>query len=435
MKGDFSRDSHDRSKAFSRVLIQQGRVALDADFNEHVSITSDRFRELARHIIGPGAGPADSCGFRVVSDVAELENEVPGPGDEERSALAAGDLVIMPGTYFVGGLPVRLESRLLYSSQPGFSFNGDGQLPGAIDVDSDWIACLEVWEEFIAPAQDPALLDPALGGADTSGRAAIFWEVRVVLERTGQDPDMATSTRRGRMRASTLPGEPGGYLGHEDNLYRVEVHSGTDRPAKPGTFKWSRDNGSRLFPVSRLAEDIVELGDHHHPEVDALQVGDWVEVSRSDLFGREALNRMGRIEGLGPDERTLTVSWAPPGRDEGERSPVDGPWFLRKWDHAGPAEHGGTIPLVVEEEIQLEEGVVIEFETGGHFRRGDYWLIPARSSLRDIMWAGNAGGGGSGFLQPRGPDRFLTPLAMRKQGKVVDLRQQFHPISRPVDPT
>ena len=38
MKGDFSRETFDSVKHFSRVLQQQGRVQLDADWNEHTAI-------------------------------------------------------------------------------------------------------------------------------------------------------------------------------------------------------------------------------------------------------------------------------------------------------------------------------------------------------------------------------------------------------------
>ena len=37
-RGDFTRDTFDPAKRFLRVLYQQGRVQLDADFNEQVSI-------------------------------------------------------------------------------------------------------------------------------------------------------------------------------------------------------------------------------------------------------------------------------------------------------------------------------------------------------------------------------------------------------------
>ena len=40
MRGDFSRDTFDPVKHFSRVLQQQGRVQLDADWNEQTAILS-----------------------------------------------------------------------------------------------------------------------------------------------------------------------------------------------------------------------------------------------------------------------------------------------------------------------------------------------------------------------------------------------------------
>ena len=46
-RGDFSRDSYDRSKRFSRVLMQQGRVQLDADWNEQNDILLHYLRSLA----------------------------------------------------------------------------------------------------------------------------------------------------------------------------------------------------------------------------------------------------------------------------------------------------------------------------------------------------------------------------------------------------
>ena len=57
MKGDFSRDTFDPTKGFSRVLMQQGRVQLDADWNEQAAILLHYLRTLAADLIGPCAGP------------------------------------------------------------------------------------------------------------------------------------------------------------------------------------------------------------------------------------------------------------------------------------------------------------------------------------------------------------------------------------------
>ncbi len=64
MKGDFSRDTFYPEKSFSRVLMQQGRVQLDADWNEQTSILLHYMRTLAADLIGQHGGPGDA--FKLV---------------------------------------------------------------------------------------------------------------------------------------------------------------------------------------------------------------------------------------------------------------------------------------------------------------------------------------------------------------------------------
>ena len=60
MNGDFTRDTFNPAKQFSRVLMQQGRVTLDADWNEQSSILLHYLRTLARDLIGPYAAPVEN---------------------------------------------------------------------------------------------------------------------------------------------------------------------------------------------------------------------------------------------------------------------------------------------------------------------------------------------------------------------------------------
>ena len=59
MQGDFSRDSFDLQRVFSRVLNQQGRVLLDSDWNEMQSIQL----HLMRHIGEPHVAFSDTEGW------------------------------------------------------------------------------------------------------------------------------------------------------------------------------------------------------------------------------------------------------------------------------------------------------------------------------------------------------------------------------------
>jgi photosystem II stability/assembly factor-like uncharacterized protein len=65
MRGDFSRVTFRPENHFSGVLLQQGRVQLDAEFNEQVAIDAYRDRQTTRDVVGPSGAPLDGGGFEV----------------------------------------------------------------------------------------------------------------------------------------------------------------------------------------------------------------------------------------------------------------------------------------------------------------------------------------------------------------------------------
>lgn len=86
MSGDFSRKTFDRSKDYSLVRMQQGRLFTDADWNEQHEIGRTSDRENAAAIIGHTGFPADDAGFSLVPDDA------------------SGSIVITPGIGYVAGV-------------------------------------------------------------------------------------------------------------------------------------------------------------------------------------------------------------------------------------------------------------------------------------------------------------------------------------------
>ena len=68
MKGDFTRDTFNPRKNFTRVLRQQGRVTLDADSNEQTAILLHYLRTLTTDLIGPYAAPFDDAGFALTDE-------------------------------------------------------------------------------------------------------------------------------------------------------------------------------------------------------------------------------------------------------------------------------------------------------------------------------------------------------------------------------
>src|SRR5258706_13144941 len=85
MSSDISRRRFDSMNDFSAVLMQQGRVLLDSDWNELIEILDRRVRAETIDIIGPRVVPKETPhGFEI--------------------ALVGGKLTIGPGRIYVDGL-------------------------------------------------------------------------------------------------------------------------------------------------------------------------------------------------------------------------------------------------------------------------------------------------------------------------------------------
>src|SRR5207247_8632299 len=85
----------------------------------------------------------------------------------------------------------------------------------------------------------------------------------------------------------------------------------------------------------------------------------------------------------------------------------------RRWDRT-PKEKGGAV-IVTEsksdtEWIDLERGVRIRFLPGGLYRKGDYWVVPARSATGDVEWPTD--GAKRMALKPRGITHHRAALAI-----------------------
>ena len=65
MRGDFSRTTFRPQNHYSGVRLQQGRVQLDAEFNEHVDIEAYRDESLTRDVIGTNGVPQEGDGFQI----------------------------------------------------------------------------------------------------------------------------------------------------------------------------------------------------------------------------------------------------------------------------------------------------------------------------------------------------------------------------------
>src|SRR5262249_59688770 len=75
MKSDSSRNTFDARKHFSSVRMQQGRVQLDADWNEQQDIVAHRVRTESADTIGASGGPLHAAAFHILADASQLSAE------------------------------------------------------------------------------------------------------------------------------------------------------------------------------------------------------------------------------------------------------------------------------------------------------------------------------------------------------------------------
>ena len=150
MSGDYSRFTHDALQRYSALLLQQGRVLLDADFNEHVAIIKERIEKLSLDAMGnPG--------------IPLLTNP-----DAFQVALVPGaplDLALTPGRIYLDGLMAEIfeGETVTYLGQP---FVPD---PPPLPVGDAAIYLEAVWAD---PKVDVFRIgDPSPGPPDD------FWQV------------------------------------------------------------------------------------------------------------------------------------------------------------------------------------------------------------------------------------------------------------------
>ncbi|HEV2964200.1 MAG TPA: DUF6519 domain-containing protein [Candidatus Angelobacter sp.] len=114
MKADLSRNTFNPFKHFTRVLMQQGRVQLDADLNEQAAILLHYLRSLAADLIGPAGGPqGDAFAISPLS--------IPNTTNDFRIGL---------GHYYVNGILCEASSAPIKIFLLSSSANGIVQVDG-----------------------------------------------------------------------------------------------------------------------------------------------------------------------------------------------------------------------------------------------------------------------------------------------------------------
>lgn len=418
MAADVSRVRFDPRHDYAGVLLQQGRVLLDADWNELVAVLDRRIRAGIADLdsAGPGTG---------IAGVAVVPRTTP---DAFRVSMTGGALRIGRGRMYVDGLlaenhgggadeldPVLAESR--GSADTAYTAQPYRPTPDPLPTTGSHLAYLDVWEREVTALEAPDLIDPGIG-VDTTARTQTVWQVKLHALTGGAvtcatpDADIAgwsalTAPSGARLTVDEVPvtaiDDPcelppsGGYRGVENQTYRVEVHTG----GAPGaaTFKWSRDNGS----VTSAVLEVLTAGTSVRPatlgrdRVLGFADQDWVEITDDH---RELDGQPGVVRQIEVHEEDGTLSFATALPADLVMTPAEAAarhLRLRRWDQKGRIRSGAggdlddldapgatgliTVPGSAGTSVVLEHGVVVSFSsTGADFRVGDHWVFAARTA-------------------------------------------------------
>lgn len=436
MKGDFSRWDSRRDKNFAGVLHQQGRVLLDSDWNDQGRITGDWQDQAGQDIVGANvaAVPAtEPDGFKVT------RARVISAGDGDRI-----ELTIQPGRVWIDGLLTYLDSEeevvriATYMKVPG----------PPIAVGTRDAVVLEVWREAVNAFQMPEeLIEPALGGSDTTERVLTSYAFRLLRLGKGNTCKDAREklgddlSKRGKLKVSLQPTvvvdgncpvvKGGGYTGFEHNLYRVEIAK-----VKAGTspmFKWSQFNGGL---VGRGKFDSVQNKVDITANLQAIVASGLFSFYLEVVAFNEELDHWevtyGAEANLNSDNEIDLP--APGGELFGSMPSSGSAVFFRLWDGIKLLS---DFPNVVSpgEPKELRDGIRLEFTNSASsvFTPGDYWTFPVRADEigNDEVLIDNEFP--HGVLYHRVPLAILTWDNDRDigsgEGQIHDCRRIFHALS------
>jgi len=469
MSGDFSRKTFIPQKHYSGVLMQQGRVQLDADWNEQLAIHQHRTETEALDVIGTCGVPQATNGFKIGQTPDSTDLTI-SPGriyvdgllvELEATPVSILDFVqnnptqAVLQTVIVDGRPLqagqwveiwaddkptkilfqivdvdpeqsiltlqdditayesstapKLRRATTYMTQPDYPNPVPLSLltspPTSPPSTGAFVVFLDVWQRHITVHNDPHIREVALGGPDTTTRVQNVWQVHLlpVSTETTNPPtsppsgevtchtpfaewDQHTAPSTGTLNARTITAEDpknpcllppsSGYRRLENQLYRVEVHTGGSRDE--ATFKWSRDNASVETIIVLIDGDQVTVTDIGKDDVLGFAVGQWVEIVDDESELKGTPHPLLQIEKVNPATREITMQQSVPALQSATHLK------LRRWDQTGPAATTGGVK-VVPGWIDLEDGVQVLFSEG-QYHPGDYWLIPARTATGEIEW-------------------------------------------------
>jgi Family of unknown function (DUF6519) len=423
---DRARISFDKTREYRSVVAQQGRVTLEADVNEEVSIASEALRYETIDIIGPTGTPDN--GYLVSLD-------------------SAGNLTVGSGIMYVGGWRMRFTQDVPVVSQPEW-------LDQPLETEQQrgiYVIALLVTEQEVQAVEDQALREVALGGPDTGARTRLMqhlvavstqddtcaaalkdWDntlapIGLILNPRTLALDFSDATLEVSFYPPAGPVDPccppaqGGFLGADNQLIRVTVTS-YDSTTNTGTLLWGWNNASFLYRATLVDPtanpQILTLSPAPVDSAHTPQVNQVIEVLRSTMqLGNPVdLNFIAAPEGevitLGNaspvfDTTTnqLTLPAGPP--LAAAYASDTNPLFVRLWQAEIPFTGGTSTDL--DDVSGLAVTINMTALPSGPLEARPFWDFAVRPNTPQQVYPQR-------FLEsaqpPTGPRRWLTDLAI-----------------------
>jgi hypothetical protein len=435
MNGDFSFLGFDPARNYTSVRHQQGRVLLDRDWNDAQAIDQHWRTTAAADAFGPSvlAVPVASAdAFKVLSAVADAAGV--------RVELAAGRA-------WAAGVPVSLAAGGSFSASYVSPPLAPAVDPGTIAAGVRDAVLLEVFEDTISGFQDPVnLIEPALGGPDTTERVQAFATVKLLRLSANEDCGAVTALVDDPAGKGTLSVTPsaalvitgdcpleagGGYTGLEHYLYRIEV---AEPAAGKARFKWSQFNGGLVGRGTFVAGA---------PGTGMLTVtanDQAIDTCGTSSFYLEAL-RFEPAIGAWRVTFTATANRTTPGVLALSNIGGGGVWpaagagsaFFRLWN--GIEEIG---KYATGAPVDFFDGVQLAFDPPAagntNYRPGDYWSFPVRAggaAFEPPIWPAAAPPAGVVYRRVAlGVVRWQAGnTASWERGEIDDCRHIFRPLT------
>ena len=186
------------------------------------------------------------------------------------------------------------------------------------------------------------------------------------------------------------------------------------------TWKWSRENGSVVTAIEKIDGNQITVSSLGPDANLGFPPGAWVEIigDAAELEGKPG--QLAQIDDADEASRVITLKSAPAALATNDRYPK-----LRRWDGVA------AVKYVTPEEsdtnwLPLESGIQVRFASGGDYRTGQYWQIPARTATAqspngEIEWPRDAANNSIAVV-PRGITHHFCRLGVVTVGQqgVID---------------